>query len=151
MTSAAGISTTGTAATASDKLRVRIVGTGLIGTSLGMALSRKGFRVSLADTSPTAAALARDLGAGVLAADVTDVPDLVVVAAPPDVVAAVVAQELKQWPDAVVTDAASVKGSLLTTLRDMGADLSRYVGSHPMAGRERSGAVAAQALSLIHI
>jgi prephenate dehydrogenase len=89
--------------------------------------------------------LARDLGAGILAADVTDVPDLVVVAAPPDVVAAVVAQELKQWPDAVVTDAASVKGSLLTTLRDKEADLSRYVGSHPMAGRERSGAVAAQA------
>src|SRR5665811_1947441 len=84
------------------------------------------------------------LGAGVLAADVTDVPDLVVVAAPPDVAAAVVAQELRQWPDAVVTDAASVKGSLLTTLRDMEADLSRYVGSHPMAGRERSGAVAAQ-------
>ena len=110
-----------------------------------MALSRRGFRVSLADTSPTAAALARDLGAGVLAADVTDVPGLVVVAAPPDVVAAVVAQELKQWPDAVVTDAASVKGSVLTTLGDMGADLSRYVGSHPMAGRERSGAVAAQA------
>ena len=137
-------STTGTSATVFDGLRVRIVGTGLIGTSLGMALSRRGFRVSLADTSPTAAALARDLGAGVLAADVTDVPDMVVVAAPPDVVAAVVAQELRQWPDAVVTDAASVKGSLLTTLRDMEADLSRYVGSHPMAGRERSGAVAAQ-------
>jgi len=73
-------------------LRVRIVGTGLIGASLGMALSRKGFRVSLDDPSPTAAALARDLGAGVLAADAADVPDLVVVAAPPDVVAAVVAQ-----------------------------------------------------------
>jgi len=43
---------------------------------------------------------------------------LVVVAAPPDVVAAVVAQELTQWPDAVVTDAASVKGSVLTALRD---------------------------------
>jgi len=145
MTSAAETSRTGTPAKASDGLRVRIVGTGLIGTSLGMALSRKGFRVSLADTSPTAAALARDLGAGVLASDVTDAPDLVVVAAPPDVVAAVVAQELRQWPDAVVTDAASVKGSLLTTLRDIGADLSRYVGSHPMAGRERSGGVAAQA------
>src|SRR5450759_5949653 len=103
-----------------------------------------GFRVALAYTSPTAAALARDLGAGVLAADVIDVPDLVVVAAPPDVVAAVVAQELRQWPDAVVTDAASVKGSLLTTLRDMEADLSRYVGSQPMAGRERTSGVEAQ-------
>jgi len=134
-----------TPAPASDGLRVRIVGTGLIGASLGMALSRKGFRVSLDDSSPTAAALARDLGAGVLAADSADVPDLVVVAAPPDVVGSVVAHELTQWPDAVVTDAASVKGSVLTALQDMGADLSRYVGSHPMAGRERSGAIAAQA------
>jgi prephenate dehydrogenase len=131
-------------ARSADGLRVRIVGTGLIGASLGMALSRKGFRVSLDDPSPTAAALARDLGAGVLAADSQDVPELVVVAAPPDVVATVVEQELTKWPDAVVTDAASVKGSVLSSLRDKGADLTRYVGSHPMAGRERSGAVAAQ-------
>ena len=125
-------------------LRVRIVGTGLIGASLGLALSRRGFQVSLDDPSPTAAALARDLGAGVLAADTVAVPDVVVVAAPPDVVADVVAAELSQWPDAVVTDAASVKGAVLTALQDKGADLSRYVGSHPMAGREKSGAAAAQ-------
>ena len=125
-------------------LRVRIVGTGLIGASLGLALSRRGFQVSLDDPSPTAATLARDLGAGVLAADTVAVPDVVVVAAPPDVVADVVAAELSQWPDAVVTDAASVKGAVLTALQDKGADLSRYVGSHPMAGREKSGAAAAQ-------
>jgi prephenate dehydrogenase len=124
--------------------QVRIVGTGLIGTSLGIALSRVGFQVSLDDPSPTAAALARDLGAGVLATDSRSVPDVVVVAAPPDVVADVVAAELTRWPDAVVTDAASVKGAVLTALRDKGADLSRYVGSHPMAGREKSGAMSAQ-------
>jgi prephenate dehydrogenase len=136
------------AAAHSGGLRVRIVGTGLIGASLGLALSRKGFQVSLDDPSPTAAALARDLGAGVLATDaaIEDAPpDVVVVAAPPDVVAAVVARELSRWPDAVVTDAASVKGAVLTALQDSGVDLSRYVGSHPIAGREKSGAVAAQA------
>ena len=129
------------------RLRVRIVGTGLIGASLGIALSRKGFAVSLDDPSPTAAALARDLGAGVLAADTAiedAVPDVVVVAAPPDVVADVVAQELSRWTGAVVTDTAGVKGAVLTALQDKGVDLSRYVGSHPMAGREKSGAVAAQ-------
>jgi prephenate dehydrogenase len=123
---------------------VRIVGTGLIGASLGIALSRVGFQVSLDDPSPTAVALARDLGAGVLAGDTVAVPDVVVVAAPPDVVADVIAAELSRWPDAVVTDAASVKGAVLSALQDMGADLSRYVGSHPMAGREKSGAMAAQ-------
>jgi Prephenate dehydrogenase len=132
------------AAVASGGQRVRIVGTGLIGASLGMALSRKGFRVSLDDPSPTAAALARDLGAGVLAADAVGDPDVVVVAAPPDVVADVVARELRRWPNAVVTDAASVKGAVLRALQDKGVDLARYVGSHPMAGREKSGVVAAQ-------
>jgi len=109
-----------------------------------MALSRKGFQVSLDDPSPTAAALARDLGAGVLAADAVEIPDVIVVAAPPDVVADVVARELLQWPNAVITDAASVKGSVLRALQDKGLDLSRYVGSHPMAGREKSGGVSAQ-------
>jgi prephenate dehydrogenase len=133
-----------TASAGQGSARVRIVGTGLIGASLGIALSRAGYQVSLDDPSPTAAALARDLGAGALAADTTAVPDVVVVAAPPDVVAVVVAAELSHWPAAVVTDMASVKGAVLAALQDRGADLSRYVGSHPMAGREKSGAMAAQ-------
>ncbi len=127
---------------------VRIVGTGLLGTSLGLALRRSGVIVSLVDPSPTAVALARDLGAGELADGLTAEagdPDLVVVAAPPDVTAEVVAAELRRWPGAVVTDVASVKGSVLTALQHTGEPLDRYVGSHPMAGRERSGAVAAQA------
>lgn len=126
-------------------VHVRIVGTGLIGTSLGLALSRTGALVSLDDPSTTACALARDLGAGVLAAEVTTAPAVVVVAAPPDAVAAVVVRELAAWPDAVVTDVASVKLAVLEQVAALGGDLRRYVGSHPMAGRERSGAIAAQA------
>ena len=127
--------------------RVHIVGTGLIGTSLGIALSRAGYAVTLEDPSPTAAALARDLGAGSLEPgddESVPAPDGVVVAAPPDVTAAVVAAELAAWPDAVVTDVASVKVAVLEDLRRRDVDLTRYVGSHPMAGRERSGAVAAR-------
>jgi prephenate dehydrogenase len=123
---------------------VRIVGTGLIGASLGIALSRKGFRVSLSDPSPTAERLARDLGAGELAVAMPGSPDLVVVAAPPDVAADVVLAELARWPDAVVTDVASVKQAVADAVRGAGGDLSRYVGSHPLAGRERSGAMAAR-------
>ncbi|MDO5712121.1 MAG: 3-hydroxyacyl-CoA dehydrogenase NAD-binding domain-containing protein, partial [Micrococcales bacterium] len=47
--------------------RVRVIGTGLIGTSIALALTRRGVHVTLADPSPTARLLARDLGAGVLA------------------------------------------------------------------------------------
>jgi prephenate dehydrogenase len=123
---------------------VRIVGTGLIGTSLGIALARAGYAVTLSDPSPTAVALARDLGAGRLEAPDDASPDLVVVAAPPDVAGAVVTAELRRWPQAVVTDVASVKVAVLDDVRRRGADVTRYVGSHPMAGRERSGAVAAR-------
>lgn len=123
---------------------VRIVGTGLLGTSIGMALSRQGHRVLLDDTSPTSLALARDLGAGETHTDAT--PQVVVVATPPDVAADVVARELRRWPEAVVTDVASVKQAVLEQVRTLveAEPLTRYVGSHPMAGRERSGAVAAQ-------
>ena len=121
---------------------VRVVGTGLLGASVGLGLSASGARVVLGDASPTALALARDLGAGVPDPG-TEPVGLVVVATPPDVTAAVVAEEVKAHPDAVVTDVASVKVGVLTALRGAGVDLRRYVGSHPMAGRERSGAVAA--------
>ncbi|MEP7160156.1 MAG: prephenate dehydrogenase [Dermatophilaceae bacterium] len=131
---------------------VRIVGTGLIGASVGMALRAAGVQVALEDASPTAAALARDLGAGLTQARAPELdPGIVVVAVPPDVAARVVAAELQRWPRAVVTDVASVKGRILDQVRDVLANdpagvghLTRYVGSHPMAGRERSGAVAAQ-------
>ncbi len=122
---------------------VRVVGTGLLGASIGLGLSASGARVLLADVSPTALALARDLGAGA-PDDGRERVDLVVVATPPDVTAAVLLDEIKAHPDAVVTDVASVKAGVLEALRAAGADLRSYVGGHPMAGRERSGAVAAR-------
>lgn len=131
---------------------VHVVGTGLIGTSLGLALRRTGRTVTLQDPSPTAAGLAADLGAGRSRTAEDPEPDMVVVAAPPDVTAQVVAEELARWPSAVVSDLASVKSAVLRELTQLcgrgqiePGDLERYVGSHPMAGRERSGPIAAQA------
>lgn len=122
---------------------VRVVGTGLLGTSIGLALTGQGTRVLLADPSPTALSLAASLGAGE--------PDpggvearVTVVAAPPDVTAQVVTHQLAADPGTTVTDVASVKGQVLRSVGETGADLSRYVGGHPMAGRERSGPMAAR-------
>lgn len=123
---------------------VRIVGTGLLGTSIGLGLSKLGIDVSLDDVSPANQRLAVDYGAG-RAAKPTDEVSLVVVCVPPDVTAKTVARELSDHPQAVVTDVASVKSQILDELRSMGADLSRYVGSHPMAGRERGGALSGRA------
>ena len=123
---------------------VRIVGAGLLGSSIGLALTAKGVDVILDDVSPSTVVLAVDYGAG-RAAVAGDAPELIVVAVPPDVTARIVAQELAAYPDALVTDVASVKLAPLDELRELGADLSRYIGSHPMAGRERGGAASARA------
>lgn len=122
---------------------VRVVGTGLLGASVGLGLRTQGVEVVLQDPSRTALALARDVGAGRPAGPDEPEPALVVVAAPPDVTSDAVLAALAAHPTAVVTDVASVKGYVLDELRAAGADLKRYVGSHPMAGRERSGPSAA--------
>ena len=123
---------------------VRIVGSGLLGASLGLRLRQLGARVQLEDASPASAALARDLGAGDIATSDSPAPQLVVVATPPDVSGDVVKASLDRFPDAVVTDVASVKARIVGEVAGHpGAE--RYAGSHPMAGRERSGAIAADA------
>lgn len=120
---------------------VLVIGTGLLGASAGLALVERGHEVYLRDASPHAAGLAEDLGAGRLPeGQIT--PDLVIVATPPDVAGDVVSAALTEFQDAIVTDVASVKEIVAAEVRT-GRD--RYVGSHPMAGRERSGATAADA------
>jgi prephenate dehydrogenase len=124
---------------------VVVLGTGLLGTSIGLGLRGRGVAVFLSDPSPTNQAVAVDIGAGLPLARLDgDQPELVVVAAPPDVTAEVVARALGDYPQATVVDIASVKAGIQAGLRSRGADLGRYVGTHPMAGREKSGPVAAR-------
>lgn len=120
---------------------VKIVGSGLIGTSIGLALTQAGIKVLLSDSSPAVQDLAVDFGAGEKFQD-GQTPTLVVVCVPPDVTASVIKQQLEIHPQATVTDVASVKATILEKLEETTADLSRYVGSHPMAGREQAGALA---------
>ena len=122
---------------------VLVIGTGLIGTSIGMALHASGHQVYLRDRTSSHALVAASMGAGVVATP-HDV-DMVVVAVPPSATAGVVARALSRFPSATVTDVASVKTPVLVGVRGSGADVSRYVGSHPMAGSQRSGPLTARA------
>lgn len=122
---------------------VRIVGAGLLGSSIGHALVALGVDVALTDASPAQLRLAIDYGAGRAEAP-DDAPVLIVVAVPPDVTADIIARELAAHPGVCVTDVASVKGEPLRALQKMGADLTHYIGSHPLAGRERGGAISAR-------
>lgn len=123
---------------------VRIVGAGLLGTSIGLALMERGVDVQLADASPANLRTAVDYGAG-RPASPTDAPVLVVVCVPPDVTATAVAAELERYPEATVTDVASVKRAILAELAILSNGLDRYVPGHPLAGRERSGPSAGRA------
>jgi prephenate dehydrogenase len=124
--------------------QVRIVGAGLLGTSIGLALTKLGLEVSIESASPSSQALAIEYGAGRPASS-NDNPTLVVVCVPPDITARIAAEKLAEFPNAVVTDVASIKASVVEELRTLGADVSRFVGSHPMAGREKGGAISGRA------
>jgi prephenate dehydrogenase len=119
---------------------VLIVGCGLIGTSVALALRAHDVEVYLDDARPANVEVAVSRGAG--KPGPIDNPGLVVVAVPPAAVVETVIDALARWPDAVVTDVASVKDDLGRRIADH-PGASRYVGSHPMAGSERSGPMAA--------
>lgn len=124
--------------------QVRIVGAGLLGTSIGLALSKLGLDVALASASERSQQLAIQYGAGRAAANGDD-PVLVIVCVPPQLTAEIVAREISAFPEAVVTEVASVKGRIFEALKSANVDLTNFVGSHPMAGREKGGASAGRA------
>jgi prephenate dehydrogenase len=133
---------------ASVPARVLVRGTGLIGTSLALALRVKGTEVFLSDADPAAAKLAADLGAGTVLPDLRDgkgIADVAVLAMPP----ALVGEELYAAQECAVadlyTDVASVKALPVARARALGCDLASFVPGHPLAGRERHGPAAAQA------
>lgn len=120
---------------------VKIIGAGLLGTSLGLALARNGVTAWLSDQSKSALRLAIEYGAG---SDAGPEPDLVVVCVPPDATADVVVAQLQLHPNAIVTDVASVKAEIAKEV-ELAGFADRYVGSHPMAGREKGGPTGARA------
>ncbi|MDO5736130.1 MAG: prephenate dehydrogenase [Propionibacteriaceae bacterium] len=124
---------------------VLVIGAGLVGSSLGMALSRAGVDVTLEDLSKSHALVAASRGAGhVRTGAITDIT-VVVVATPPTTIAAVVCEALERFPAAVVTDVGSVKGPIAEDVAERSPHAARYVPSHPMAGSQFTGPMTASA------
>ena len=124
--------------------RAVVVGTGLIGTSVALALTRRGVVTYLVDADPEVAKLAADLGAGI-AGEPAEPVDLAVLAVPPAFVARVLAEQQRLGYARAFTDVASVKARPQRELEALGCDPAVFVGGHPLAGRERSGPRAARA------
>jgi prephenate dehydrogenase len=115
--------------------RAGIVGTGLIGGSIGLALRRAGWHVTGTDGDPARAARALEVGA---LDEVGTDPEaqITFVATPVRAVAGAAreALDLVAGHGGVVTDVGSVKASVVDAV-----DHPRFVGGHPMAGSEQEG------------
>ena len=130
--------------------RIAVVGAGLIGGSVLLAAARRQVAGSLACWSRSTSS--RQFLQGLAVAEVfTDAlsavrgADLIVLATPVDKMAetfAVISPGLA--PGAVITDAGSVKASILNDARCLPGHVT-FVGAHPMAGSEKAGAVHASA------
>ncbi|MEU9603566.1 prephenate dehydrogenase [Streptomyces sp. NPDC048057] len=121
-----------------------VIGTGLIGTSAALALAGRGIAVHLVDHDPERVRTAAALGAG------TEEPpegpvDLAIVAVPPAHVASALIDAMRAGLARGYLDVASVKGVPRRELEAADVDLSAYIGTHPMSGKERSGPLAATA------
>jgi len=128
-------------------VRVIVIGTGLIGTSIALALRECGSSVWLADQDPAAAKLAAELGAGepLPPGGPPLMAEIAVIAVPPAAVAATLATAQARGLARCYTDVASVKQLPVAQAADRGCDLTCYVPGHPLAGREKHGPAAARA------
>jgi prephenate dehydrogenase len=115
----------------SSARRAVVVGTGLIGGSIGLALRAQGWHVTGRDVDESRAARAVELGA---LDDVGDDPDaeITFVATPVGSIASEVQAALRGR--GVVTDVGGVKAPVVTAVAN-----ARFVGGHPMAGSEQEG------------
>lgn len=123
--------------------RVALVGTGLIGGSVGLAFRRAGVEVIGFDRDPVRAEQARDAGVvDLLVGSVAEAAarvDLLIVAVPVGLVADEVVAALEAGAP-LVTDVGSVKAPIVAAVEAACPTLAgRYVGGHPMAGSEQEG------------
>jgi prephenate dehydrogenase len=122
-----------------EQSRLLVVGTGLIGTSVALAARGSGYEVWLDDLDPERLAMAVSVGAGVARTGDLEHVDVAVAAVPPASVATVIHELIGSGVAATVTHLASVQLQPQLEVEAVDPGYVGFVGSHPIAGRERSG------------
>jgi prephenate dehydrogenase len=126
--------------TNSSLRHVRIVGSGLIGSSIGLALRSHGISVSMVDRDSAAQALAIDLMGGSAALPSKDLEvDLVLIATPASSIIEVIEAEYALNLNSTFMDVSSIKSKPKSDVSQSSLPTSRFLPSHPMAGREIGG------------
>jgi prephenate dehydrogenase len=131
---------------------VAIVGVGLIGGSIGMALRARGLADRVVGVGREPARLEEARGLGAVDAATTDLEqgvsraDVVVVCTPVDRVKPdVVRASGLATAGALVTDAGSTKRTIVDAAQADPTARAKFVAAHPIAGSERSGVAHARA------
>ena len=120
--------------------QVRIVGSGLIGTSIALGLTAHGIRCQMVDSDAAAERLANDL----TGREKVDSPELVIFALPSHAIPQVIEAEFALNPHSTFMDVGSVKSEPLLYVKTSSLPVERFVPTHPMAGREIGGAASAR-------
>lgn len=132
---------------------VTIVGTGLIGGSIGLGIKQKKIAKQVIGVARSEASVARAIGCGVVDSATTDLEEaaqkscLMIVCTPvSSVVQTVLASARACGPDCLITDAGSTKRRLVADIEQaIPNDGPWFVGSHPLAGDHRTGPESARA------
>lgn len=127
-------------------MRIKIVGAGLIGTSMALALKQSGHEISLVDNVAENQRIAESLlgvdsGSGQRAGE----PEVVIIATPISSILSALIAEFNANPEATFIDIGGLKSNLVLEVARVPGLNSRFCSTHPMAGREVSGPTAARA------
>ena len=122
---------------------IKIVGAGLIGTSIGLALTQNGHRVTITDRNPEHSAIATSLIGGEALHGAR--AEVVMIATPLSAIFSTLLQEFEQNSEATFIDIGGLKSNLVLEVARIPGLNSRFCSTHPMAGREMSGPTAARA------
>jgi prephenate dehydrogenase len=131
---------------------VAIVGVGLLGGSLGLALRKRGMAQRVVGIGRRQSVLDRAVALGAVDEATLDLrggvsdAELTVLATPVGAMAELARAAKASLPKgSVLTDVGSTKARLVREIEDIAEDAIRYVGSHPMAGSEKRGVEEAEA------
>jgi len=126
-------------------MHIRIVGSGLIGTSFALSLKSQGHTLEMIDQDAANQRLARDLLGTPGESDLLGDPELIVIATPVDQIFSVLISEFERNPEARFIDIGGLKSNLLLEVARIPGLNARFLGTHPMAGREIAGPQGARA------
>ena len=126
--------------------KLAIIGVGLMGGSLALALREKGEVAEVVGIGRGLPNLEEAKGLGIIDSYTQDImdgvsgADVVIVATPVGSIVDIIAKNQKHMKDgAIITDVGSVKGDIVEGVDKVLDDRLHFVGGHPIAGTEKSG------------